>query len=105
MSSVKKSFFDVYCLTATSLVIAGNVGATLLIATQGCKALVGVWLWFCVALLFAALVLLPSLIRWLLVAPLIPAVSRMLVAAVIATAVPAVLASMHDDRNLGHCIA
>ena len=105
VNNVKRSFFDVYCLTVTSLVIVGNVIATLLIATQGCKVLIGVWLWFGVAALFAALVLLPSLIRWLFVAPLIPVVKRFLVAAVIATAVPAVLASIPNDRNLGHCIA
>lgn len=105
MTSTKKSLFDLYIILTASAAVFGDVLATVMIAPGGCRSFLGALLWGFVAAFLVAIVLLPAIVRWLFVTPLSSIVVRVLLGAVIATAIPALLASIQDDKNMGHCIS
>ncbi len=90
--------------SAGGVIVLDAICAVMALASD-CSALMGVLLWTLAAGLYAVLVLLPALVRLFLVAPLGPRIVRLVIAAAVATAVPATLFSLHKYPHMDHCIA
>lgn len=105
MKVTKKSLFDLHIIVTASAAVFGDVLATVMIAPGGCTSFLGFLLWVFVVAFFVGIVLLPAIVRWLFVAPLNSIVVRLLLGTIIATAIPGLLATIQDDKNMGHCIS
>jgi len=100
-----KSPFTVFLACSAGAVIVLDAICAVMALTSDCAALMAILLWTLAAALYAGLVLLPALVRFFFVAPLGPRALRLVLAAAVATAIPAAEFSLHKYPHQGHCIA